>query len=407
VAALRRWADVTTPFAQVRDTFLFLGVGVAVLGGLAGAVDILAMVSSDNLAVAELPSAWLDRTVSHGAGILAIAPLLMMTRQYAHDLPSLRGRWLEFVGCIAVSLLALAYLMFGAASFAASDAGVIFLVMLPLLWGAVRIPLGYAYSMMVGVMAVSIAGTLAGHGPFSGPDIGRMPLTFAEMMLGFGSAILVLGAALHERRAAEEALHEANAALESRVESRTRELLKSRRRLEQMAYFDELTGLPNRRMFDDRFGRVAALAKRRDEGFAMLLVDLDHFKEVNDKLGHDAGDALLQEAARRLTASVREIDSVARIGGDEFAILLAEAKTEVAVEQICRRIVEGFVEPVVLPDKTTIKTSPSIGAAMYPRHGISQRDLYKAADIALYAAKDGGRNTWRWYEPKHTAGMSA
>lgn len=166
-------------------------------------------------------------------------------------------------------------------------------------------------------------------------------------------------------------------------------------KLEQLAYFDVLTGLPNRRMFTENIRKLLAQAQRRDERFALLLMDLDDFKSINDTLGHDAGDSLLIEVAARLTAAVRDTDSVARLGGDEFAILVADGSDPESVAAVCKRIMESFA--VGIPIKgTTTKTGVSIGAALFPGHGATQDALYKSADLALYEAKRAGGNVWRW-----------
>jgi len=185
--------------------------------------------------------------------------------------------------------------------------------------------------------------------------------------------------------------------LEALIEERTSELRRSQAQLEQMAYFDALTGLPNRRMFHEDFRKAIAWARREKSGFSLLLIDLDRFKQVNDTLGHDAGDALLQEAAIRLRAVLRENDCVARLGGDEFAILLMGGAQKADVDTVCERIVRSFSAPVRF-QAHSLRTSPSIGVADFPGDGISEDELYKSADIALYVAKNAGRNTWRHYE---------
>lgn len=183
--------------------------------------------------------------------------------------------------------------------------------------------------------------------------------------------------------------------LEQQVASQTAELRERERQLEQMAYFDFLTGLPNRRAFLDQFNHLSALILRRGGTFALLLIDLDQFKQINDSLGHDAGDALLIESARRLQLTVRESDYVFRLGGDEFAILLIDAGDVASVEVCCHMIIERFMVPVPF-QAIAMRTSPSIGIARFPADGQTIDDLYKVADIALYEAKRRGRNTWRW-----------
>ena len=183
--------------------------------------------------------------------------------------------------------------------------------------------------------------------------------------------------------------------LEHLVEQRTHELTQLQHQLEELAYSDALTSLPNRRMFGDYCRQMIASCERQHGGFALLLIDLDRFKQVNDTLGHDAGDALLVETARRLRNIARKADVVARLGGDEFAILLADTTVPSAVDIACRRILAAFEAPVQ-HEGQTMRTSPSIGVAIFRADGSTQDELYKSADLALYAAKREGRNTWRF-----------
>ena len=182
------------------------------------------------------------------------------------------------------------------------------------------------------------------------------------------------------------------------VEEQTAELRKSHMELEQLAHCDALTSLPNRRLFTMHFAKLLEAAQRRGEPLALLLIDFDKFKHINDTFGHDAGDAFLIEASVRLQASIRSADCVSRLGGDEFAVLLSNDPGEAGIARVCNRIVESFREPVYF--KTTkIQSSASIGVAVFPEHGLTQEILYKCADLALYEAKRGGRNNWRQYEP--------
>lgn len=164
------------------------------------------------------------------------------------------------------------------------------------------------------------------------------------------------------------------------------------------AHHDALTELPNRELFKDRLQSALNLARRYHRVFALLLIDLDHFKEVNDELGHAAGDELLVEASRRLVSCVRETDTVARIGGDEFAIVLSEMAADDEAEEIARRVVSLLNEPYPL-DAGTANISGCVGIALYPMHGRESEQLLRNADNALYEAKEGGRNTYRIYAP--------
>ena len=197
-------------------------------------------------------------------------------------------------------------------------------------------------------------------------------------------------------------LRKARRELERVVIERTRELRESQRQLQQIAYCDTLTALPNRRMFMEEFRELLVLAGLQNGRFALLLIDLDRLKQINDTLGHDVGDALLIEAAIRLQAAVRKSDCVARLGGDEYAVLLTQNPAAADIEAVCKRIVDNFALEVVV-NGVSVRTSPSIGVAVYPDHGTGQDPLYKSADLALYEAKRMGGNTWCWYRARMAA----
>lgn len=157
--------------------------------------------------------------------------------------------------------------------------------------------------------------------------------------------------------------------------------------LRQMAHHDMLTGLPNRTLFYDRLGQALALAQRRKEEFTLLFIDLDHFKEVNDTLGHDVGDLVLKQTATRLLGCVeRKTDTVARMGGDEFTVILSEVYETGSVELVAQRIIDALLQPFQV-DGTTRQLGCSIGIAQYPAHGGDSETLIKHADVAMYHAK--------------------
>jgi len=164
--------------------------------------------------------------------------------------------------------------------------------------------------------------------------------------------------------------------------------------LRQLAYYDQVTGIPNRTLFKDRVGHALTRTKRDEGPLALMFCDLDKFKCVNDKHGHDAGDFLLKEVARRLTDAVRESDTVARLGGDEFAVLLERAATLEQVTAVARRIVGCLAEPV-LYNGEELKVGTSVGIAIHPEHGFTTDGLLKSADMALYEAKSAGRGCYR------------
>lgn len=169
-------------------------------------------------------------------------------------------------------------------------------------------------------------------------------------------------------------------------------------KLTQMAFYDNLTDLPNRLMLKNHLKKVLSRAKRKDHDFAIMFLDLDGFKDVNDSLGHDVGDALLKDVSIRLTASVREEDFVSRIGGDEFIIVFEETSIE-ELEGITSQIIQNIGNPYYLSNKEACVT-PSIGISIFPDHGDEIDSLVDHADKAMYAAKNTGKNTYRFYTPE-------
>ena len=164
----------------------------------------------------------------------------------------------------------------------------------------------------------------------------------------------------------------------------------------QKANFDSITGLPNRRLFVDRFLKSIQLSKRDSFSSALLYIDLDRFKEINDSLGHDVGDKLLVETANRLSLLVRESDSVSRIGGDEFSIILNELKDPIKIDNLAVSIISSLNNPFYI-EGNTLFISASIGIAVYPDDGKDISSLLKSADQALYKSKNDGRNRYTFF----------
>jgi diguanylate cyclase (GGDEF)-like protein/PAS domain S-box-containing protein len=161
--------------------------------------------------------------------------------------------------------------------------------------------------------------------------------------------------------------------------------------LRHMAQYDALTKLPNRALFSDRLQQVFSTVKRTHEHFGLMFIDLDKFKPINDNYGHEAGDLLLKEAAHRMQSCVRESDTVARIGGDEFVVLLASLKHDLDAHEVGEKIRHTLNLPFKISGNT-LNISSSIGVAIYPAHGDNEKELVKNADLAMYYAKENGRN---------------
>jgi len=189
-----------------------------------------------------------------------------------------------------------------------------------------------------------------------------------------------------QRRQAEAEILSLNQDLERRVHQRTNELVNLNSELEHQALHDALTNLPNRTLFNDRLQQAIRISARERKSFALVAVDLDLFKEINDTLGHHAGDLVLQEVASRTRRTLRDSDSVARMGGDEFAILLLNVVDPATAQNLTRRIHQALREPLTLEGQV-LEIGASMGIAMYSDHGTTADDLTRRADAAMYAAK--------------------
>jgi diguanylate cyclase (GGDEF)-like protein/PAS domain S-box-containing protein len=176
------------------------------------------------------------------------------------------------------------------------------------------------------------------------------------------------------------------------------EIKSTQQRLHHLANHDPLTGLPNRSFLTDMLGYSIAQAKREGRRLAVLFVDLDHFKDVNDSFGHDTGDRLLTWISEKLRGELREEDMIARFGGDEFVIVIPDVSDTEDVALVARRLLASVREPYVIREQR-IRPSLSIGIAVYPDGSLEQADLLRDADAAMYAAKHAGRNDYRFHDP--------
>lgn len=165
----------------------------------------------------------------------------------------------------------------------------------------------------------------------------------------------------------------------------------------KQANFDSLTNLPNRKMFLETLDNQIIKKTNNQQELALLFIDLDHFKEVNDTLGHHVGDMLLKEIAQRLSHCIRQSDVVARLGGDEFTIIMNDIASTHVIDETAQRIIDKICEPILIGDNTCY-ISPSIGVALYPEDFSDAKDLIKAADQAMFAAKKAGRNRYNYYQ---------
>ena len=194
-----------------------------------------------------------------------------------------------------------------------------------------------------------------------------------------------------------------HAALDA-VHAHNAQMAATQERMEIMATHDALTGLPNRSLARDRFEQAAAAARRGEHSVAMLYLDLDNFKNVNDTLGHNSGDTLLKQVSGRLSSLLRNADTVARLGGDEFLLLVPEVNDGAAVAEIANKVVSGLMAPFEVIGME-IFAGCSLGITMFPADGTDFDSLLKKADIAMYRAKEAGRNAFRFWDGEMNASV--
>lgn len=208
-------------------------------------------------------------------------------------------------------------------------------------------------------------------------------------------------ALLAAKQKAESSAETARAALEE-TQAANQAIREGEEKLRLQANYDSLTKLPNRTLFMDRLSHALSRGRRDRSQVAVLFLDLDRFKKVNDTLGHNAGDKLLQQAARRLTACVRETDTVARLGGDEFTVILPDLHNAHNTELVARKMLQCLAEPFII-DGAEMLVTGSLGITVFPDDGEDAETLLKNADTAMYKGKEDGRNTFRFFTAKMNA----
>ena len=230
-------------------------------------------------------------------------------------------------------------------------------------------------------------------------------LMFASYIIGSFYAYNIIrrsNSMVETIKVSQQELSDLNLELEQRVEQRTRQLKRANKRLEKMAKHDALTGLANRTYLYDLMNMQIALARRNKERLAVLFLDLDGFKEVNDQHGHAAGDNVLADVAESLKSIVRDTDLVARIGGDEFIIVMNGVKDISAIDSLAEKIISTVNNPIKI-ENTEITLGASIGISIYPDDAKSKKLLLKHADSSMYASKNKGENHFSYFKEIESA----
>jgi diguanylate cyclase (GGDEF)-like protein len=269
------------------------------------------------------------------------------------------------------------------------------------LWLAFKLRRNTPHAKMVRLAASSVMGLAIVGMHYTGMKAANFPFDSVCMAAGNGVSPQWLAVVVIVVTLAVLTIALLTAMLDARLESRTAKLAQSlaqaNQELKQMVLHDHLTKLPNRTLLEDRVSQAIHKAARTEGHFALMFIDLDGFKTINDSLGHHVGDLLLMEIAERLSGAVRAQDTVARLGGDEFVILADLSSPEDAIS-VAAKILDTIAQSVWI-DKSELRVSASIGIAIYPEDGKDRHDLMVNADAAMYFTKRSGRNGYNFFEP--------
>ena len=247
------------------------------------------------------------------------------------------------------------------------------------------------FATMIGLVALVLVANINGWHVNGQPPLSAN--TFVDIAAVLSVTCVIAWLMASDMRSALDAMNAQNA-----------QMAATQARMALMATHDALTGLPNRSLVRDRFEQAAAIARRAGHGVAMLYLDLDNFKNVNDTLGHSSGDTLLRQVSDRLSALLRTADTVARLGGDEFLLLVPEVTDADSVGDIANKIVAGLMAPFDVIGME-IFSGCSLGVTMFPADDEDFDSLLKKADIAMYRAKESGRNAYRFWDGEMNASV--
>ncbi|MFP5364226.1 MAG: diguanylate cyclase domain-containing protein [Thermoleophilia bacterium] len=393
---LLRVARLRASLDRVRDVVALSAVGAfsCAIGATGG---FLSLWLGGAVPFAALWNVWSTWWLGDVGGVLIVAPFLLVLVAWRRVRPRRRD--------VAEALALLAALAGTCILAFSGSPGLEYLVFPVLIWAALRFQALGAASTSLIAAGVSVSFAANGVGPFAAGTAGAGVLSSQLFVTVMSLGGLMLAAVVAERATAVEALKDAHRKLEHQVRERTAALATANAHLLTLATHDGLTGLPNRVLFFDVLDRAVALARRRGWELAVLFLDVDGFKDTNDRLGHHAGDELLVEAALRLRQAVREGDTVARLGGDEFAILLAGSTSPADAAGAAQRVLTGLAQPLPgLPEGAAL--SASIGVAVRPADDDDGHELLKQADAAMYHAKAAGGGRFEFFEPAMSSGRA-
>jgi len=380
-------------FDRLRDVARFAGsmLATAAVGATGGVASLCAGGVLDRH---HLGTSWLTWWAGDLLGCLVVVPLLLSSRVRPVRAGPGSGRPVPFGGDPEVLVVVAA----AGAALALFDAGANapYLLLAVVAWGAVRLAPRRAAAVVAATSALAVVRTAAGAGPFVRAAATQSLLVLDAFVAVLALTGLVIAAAVRERDLARRDLEAANRRLAVRDRRQVHDLLESQAELAHQALHDSLTGLPNRAALARRLSLALERYGRHGGGVAVLFVDLDRFKVVNDSRGHAAGDELLVAAAARLQRAVGGPDSVARFGGDEFVVIRDGPAARAEARAVADRIAGAFAEPFVLAGEEVF-LSVSIGVAV-AAPGTSADGLLSDADAAMYRAKEGGRSRCEFFD---------
>jgi diguanylate cyclase (GGDEF)-like protein len=358
-------------FDRVRDVVLFVAI-VMVSAPLAATIGVGALVLESSVAGRDFLANWGTWWVGDTAGIIIVAPLVLTWRSH-HRIAWTRAKVIE-LGGFAASLLAAVFLVFGQGSRELASLPLTFLIVPFIVWAAFRFSRREVTTAIAAVCAIAVWRTIEAQGPFA---LDSLNLSLTVLLLFISTVVatgLMLSAAFGERDRAREKLEQV--LHDVREQART----------------DPLTGLANRRSLEEFLQRAWARAHHAASPLAVVMIDLDHFKSVNDRFGHDAGDAVLVGVAGLLKTYVRAGDMACRYGGEEFALVLPDAALE-AVRRRAQQIQRALRRLKLRHGGRSLGgITGSFGIALFPGQDSDPAQLLHAADEALYAAKVAGRD---------------
>lgn len=334
-----------------------------------------------------------------GVAIFVAFYLALLYITFRRDLSANTRSW------VVVTLTYLTGIMSMARGGLAGD-GTIYLTVLPILTITLINARTGIFAIGVSLSTYVVFGILANAGVLNQwliiHDNPQTPDQWIYFGLVMGTLIIITGfvvykfstfqlKTLESVQKVSQALADTNRLLEQKVQQRTEELSNANQHLQFLATHDNLTGLPNRFLFFDRLDQAIKKSRRQKHRFALLFLDLDNFKRINDSFGHVTGDEVLQKIADYLAQTVRDSDTVARLAGDEFTIILDNVRSTSNVEAITQKMIKAVSQPIETQQATVVITA-SVGISIFPDHGEDAETLLRKADMAMYSVKDGNRD---------------